>query len=75
MHRPTFYPAVGGSSQGGNLASFPTSKVSSRDLPSQQSLKRRRKVAPVEIESQVSNSLISNIDSAPSLASLLKFEE
>lgn len=40
-HRPTFYNALGGANQGGNLFVTRTSKVSARDLPGQTVLKTR----------------------------------
>lgn len=74
-HRPTFYPAVGGTSQGGNLATIPTSRISARDLPSQGQLKRRR-IQPIKNDSSaVPSSTASVIDHAPSLASLLQLDE
>eukprot|EP01057_Protomagalhaensia_wolfi_P001449 Protomagalhaensia_wolfi_Nauph_80__1448@NODE_1873_length_1294_cov_116_807968_g1464_i0_p1_GENE_NODE_1873_length_1294_cov_116_807968_g1464_i0NODE_1873_length_1294_cov_116_807968_g1464_i0_p1_ORF_typecomplete_len209_score37_94Cwf_Cwc_15/PF04889_12/2_7e36Na_trans_assoc/PF06512_13/0_011Chibby/PF14645_6/0_059DUF3381/PF11861_8/0_52DNA_pol_phi/PF04931_13/0_93SDA1/PF05285_12/1_1DUF5384/PF17358_2/3_8e02DUF5384/PF17358_2/15YL1/PF05764_13/5_4RRN3/PF05327_11/10_NODE_1873_length_1294_cov_116_807968_g1464_i06161 len=75
-HRPTFYPAVGGTSQGGNLATIPTSRQSARDLPSQGTLKRRRLVEPSHIASKNAISTTSSIiDKAPSLASLIQLDE
>lgn len=71
MHRPTFFPAVGGASQSGNLASFPSGKVLSRDLPTQGRLKKRRAAQDLNVP----ESLISSISAAPSLASLVKFDE
>eukprot|EP01054_Gregarina_sp_Poly1_P001545 Gregarina_sp_Poly_1__1544@NODE_138_length_13117_cov_118_636935_g123_i0_p5_GENE_NODE_138_length_13117_cov_118_636935_g123_i0NODE_138_length_13117_cov_118_636935_g123_i0_p5_ORF_typecomplete_len198_score49_48Cwf_Cwc_15/PF04889_12/6_5e36YL1/PF05764_13/0_027DUF3381/PF11861_8/0_054DUF3498/PF12004_8/0_057AAA_23/PF13476_6/0_14MFMR_assoc/PF16596_5/0_35Sigma70_ner/PF04546_13/0_41DASH_Hsk3/PF08227_11/3_7e02DASH_Hsk3/PF08227_11/2_4Herpes_LMP1/PF05297_11/2_9DNA_pol_phi/PF04931_13/3_4DivIC/PF04977_15/2_3e03Di len=72
-HRPTFYPAVGGRSQGGNLATIPTSRVSARDLPSQGTLKRRR------LQTQYSDAPLSSnasvIEQAPSLSSLIQLDE
>eukprot|EP01056_Protomagalhaensia_sp_Gyna25_P000897 Protomagalhaensia_sp_Gyna_25__896@NODE_1430_length_1843_cov_223_133038_g1154_i0_p1_GENE_NODE_1430_length_1843_cov_223_133038_g1154_i0NODE_1430_length_1843_cov_223_133038_g1154_i0_p1_ORF_typecomplete_len210_score54_43Cwf_Cwc_15/PF04889_12/3_8e37Na_trans_assoc/PF06512_13/0_0079YL1/PF05764_13/0_072Sigma70_ner/PF04546_13/0_2DUF3381/PF11861_8/0_23GvpL_GvpF/PF06386_11/0_28Lin8/PF03353_15/0_33SDA1/PF05285_12/0_43Herpes_LMP1/PF05297_11/1_5DNA_pol_phi/PF04931_13/2_3Astro_capsid_p/PF12226_8/4_3TFIIF_alpha len=75
-HRPTFYPAVGGTSQGGNLATIPTSRVSARDLPSQGTLKRRRLVEPNIASGKNAISTTSSvIDKAPSLASLIQLDE
>eukprot|EP01053_Blabericola_migrator_P006532 Blabericola_migrator_1__6531@NODE_3295_length_1881_cov_124_390849_g2058_i0_p2_GENE_NODE_3295_length_1881_cov_124_390849_g2058_i0NODE_3295_length_1881_cov_124_390849_g2058_i0_p2_ORF_typecomplete_len204_score39_26Cwf_Cwc_15/PF04889_12/2_4e32YL1/PF05764_13/0_017End3/PF12761_7/0_1Chibby/PF14645_6/0_24Sigma70_ner/PF04546_13/0_22Hid1/PF12722_7/0_36DNA_pol_phi/PF04931_13/1_2_NODE_3295_length_1881_cov_124_390849_g2058_i07231334 len=76
-HRPTFYPAVGGSSQGGNLATLPTSRQSARDLPSQGTLKRRRVHDPIygPIRTPATSVTASVIDKAPSLASLIQLDE
>lgn len=77
MHRPTFYPAVGGRSQGGNLASFPTGKVSARNLPSQLRVKRRRVVTGDSADdvNDASSSYNDGISEIPSLAPLVDLND
>lgn len=79
-NRSSFTPARGGSSQGGTLASIPTTKVSARDLPSQKALKRRqpsvvKQQLASDLASDISISAIPTLDNATNFASLIKLDQ
>lgn len=50
MHKPTFHNAIGGEHQGGNFIVSKVSKINSRDLPGQLTVKYRNKDEVEEIK-------------------------